>query len=256
MKKYILLMVIVLILTMTGCQNHYNMEYTLQEEKVNGYEVYYADLAEEKSNQYCKTFHQAIIPLDEYSNLTFRYDCMGTGYFLKVENKYYQFDDAIENQFISALDLFLSGYGIIEKLSTPGIMLKIDLNDFELSNVNIHEYKDELSPSDSGEWDTEYNLLVNYEDIQAKIDSLFTTKIKEINHCEERFCILLKAQAPIKITLTSAEYELVIGVYPNFVDFYLRNNEQFAVVYYVEDNKNTAQLLYKYLEELHKLKNK
>ena len=161
MKKGMSFLMVVLVLLLTACSsNSIKLNYEVLDDTVNGYNVVHITV-DESNSVFCKAFNTVFIDVDEDTQVSFTYGCMGDGYFLEIDGEYLSFDKAVEFDYVSAIDVKNSGYGRVVYLYSIVNRLDFDLGSFTITEAVVHEVNGELSLSGSGEWDTSYNLEID-----------------------------------------------------------------------------------------------
>ncbi|MBU1020908.1 MAG: hypothetical protein KJ847_06795 [Firmicutes bacterium] len=256
MKKGMSFLLAVLVLFLTACSsNSFKLNYEVLDDTVNGYNVVHVTV-DESNSVFCKAFSTVIIEVDENTQVTFTYGCMGDGYFLEIDGDYLNFDKAVEFNHISALDAMNSGYGRVIYLDSIVNRVDFNLGDFTITEAVVHEVNGELSLSGSGEWDTSYNLELDLVDIAKYLQHIVAVRIEENDICRSTLCVLLKGQAPIQLDLESSTHILNIQVYEDYVDLFFTIGEDTYYIYHISDDNSNVDQLFDYLYNLHQEVNK
>jgi hypothetical protein len=256
MKKGMSFLLVVLVFLLSACSsNLIKLNYEVLEDTVNGYNVVHITV-DENNSVFCKAFSTVYIDVDENTQITFTYGCMGDGYFLEIDGEYLSFDKAVEFDYISALDVKNSGYGRVIYLDSIVNRLDFNLDNFTITETVVHEVNGEISLSGSGEWDTSYNLELDLVDIAQYLQPLVAVRIEEADICESTMCVLLKGQAPIQLDLNSSTYSLNIQVYEDYVDLFFTEGDNMYYIYSISDDDSNAEQLFEYLSNLHEETNK
>ena len=256
MKKGMSFLLAVLVLLLTACSsNSIKLNYEVLDDTVNGYNIVHVTV-DDSSSVFCKAFYTVHIEVDENTQVTLTYGCMGDGYFLEIDGDYLNFDKAVEFDHVSALDVMNSGYGRVIYLDSIINRIDFNLSNFTISEAVAHEVNGELSLSGSGEWDTSYNLELDLVDIEQYLQHLVAVRIEENDICRSTMCVLLKGQAPIQLDLESSTSVLNIQVYEDYVDLFFTIGEDKYYIYDISDDNSNAEQLFEYLYKLHQEVNK
>ena len=220
-KGIIISLVFVMSILLVGCSSQsIQLNHEIEDNSINDHEVHHITVGS-SSVGYCKGFSSVTIPIDDTMNVVFTYGCMGEGYFVSVDNNYIRFDEAVIGGYITTQDVLNSGYGYVEHIDSITNLLDINIEDFYITEIIIHELNGELAPFGSGEWDTSYSVEMTFDDIG---EYLFPLLVSDVNI--RNFIGMVGGQAPVQIKLESLEYSMHIQVYEDHLHIRLSNDEE------------------------------
>lgn len=256
-KGIIICLVLFMSVLLVGCSSQsIQLNYEIEDNSINDYEIYHITVGSSSAG-YCKGFSSVTIPIDDTMNVKFTYGCMGEGYFVSVDNDYMRFDEAVIGGYITAQDVLNSGYGYVEHIDSVTNLLDINIEDFYVTEIIIHELNGELSLSGSGEWDTSYSVELTFDDIGEYLFPLLVSDVNISEFCDNYFCILVGGQATVQIKLQSIEYSMNIHVYEDHLDIHLSNDEENTYhVYNIRDDSANAEALFELIINEHTKTNK
>lgn len=255
-KGIIISLVFVMSILLVGCSSQsIQLNYEIEDISINNYEIYHITVGS-SSVGYCKGFSSVTIPIDDTMNVVFTYGCMGEGYFVSVDDDYMRFDEAVIEGYITTQDVLNSGYGYVEHIDSVTNILDINIEDFQITEIIIHELNGELSLSGSGQWDTSYSVEMTFDDIGEYLFPLLGSHVNVSNFCDNSLCILLKGQASVQIQLQSIAYSMSIHVYEDYIDVHLSNEENRYSVYHISDDSANAEALFELIASEHTKINK
>jgi len=251
-KGIIISLVFVMSILLVGCSSQsIQLNYEVEENSINDYEVYHITVGNSSAG-YCTGFSSVTIPIDDTINVRFTYGCMGEGYFVSVDNDYMRFDEAVIRGYITTQDVLNSGYGYVEHIDSVTNLLDINIEDFYITEIIIHELNGELSLSGSGEWDTSYSVEMTFDDIG---EYLFPLLVSDVNI--RNFIGMVGGQATVQIKLESLEYSMHIQVYEDQLTISLRNDDENTYqVYNISDDSGNAEALFGLIISEHTKTNK
>lgn len=236
MKKILLVITVLLVLSLFGCDND---KYIETGKMLNGNMIYSYDTKAE----ICAEWYSISYEIDEERTYELLNHCP-IGHVVLIDDEYISIFDYIEQYEIDDEELINSGLGYLNISTSIQNVFDIDLNEFILDSIIVKELNNEIMIPP--QWDTSETIDLDFVSISEDINFILSEPLGiPYLSCEDIVCRLTYSQGPINISLINGERELLIELYENHIHIHIFNNGEFeAVVYYIDSPIGNIANLY------------